>query len=58
MSKLQKILKNPDNTDIENWFTNIAQHLLNNSHLLVNNKPHRIVEIESYNFTNTHQDYF
>ncbi len=58
----QKILQEPENqtsiNTIENWFINIAQNLLNNSQLVVNNIPHRLVEIEFYYFSPTHPDFF
>ena len=62
MSHWQKILQKAENESsidtIQNWFINIAQQLLNHSLLLVNNTPHRLIEIEFYYFAPNHQDFF
>jgi hypothetical protein len=56
---LQELLCLTDSyADIEPWFTDIAQYLLNNFHLSINNEPHRIIEIECYYYSPTHQDVF
>lgn len=55
---LQKSENQSSKNTIQNWFINIAQHLLNHSLLLVNNTPHRLLEIEFYYFAPTHQDFF
>lgn len=62
MINWQELLRKPNHISsedvIQDWFNNIAQHLLNNSNLFINNQPHRIVEIEFYYFTDAHQDFF
>lgn len=62
MINLQDIIRQPNNISeqdvIQDWFNNIAQYLLNNCNFLINNQPHRILEIEFYYFTDVHQDFF
>jgi 3-methyladenine DNA glycosylase Mpg len=43
---------------LDNWFTSIAERLLNSSQLLVGGKPYRLVEIEFYYWSPTHPDPF
>ena len=61
MQSWQKVLQPTEiessTNTIQNWFTQIAQHLLNHSFLLVNNSRHRLIEIECYYFSSNHQDF-
>ncbi len=43
---------------LDNWFTRIAQRLLNGSRLVVGRQAHRLVEIEFYYWSQTHPDPF
>jgi hypothetical protein len=43
---------------LANWFTSIAERLLNGSRLLVGRQPYRLVEIEFYYWSPTHPDPF
>lgn len=41
-----------------NWFGHIGERLLNESHLLVGNQPHRLTEVEVYYYGQAHKDPF
>ena len=62
MQSWQKILQPTEieysTNTIQNWFNQIAENLLNHSFLLINNSCHRLIEIEFYYFSSTHQDFF
>src|SRR5579859_507484 len=58
----ETLLQKPDNfedgTIADAWFTQITNRLLNGAHILVNNEPHRLVEIEVYYHGEAHPDPF
>ena len=60
MSDWTALMKRPSNlpTDVEDWFTRIAEQLLNGCVLMVGNEPHRFVEIEFYYRGDGHPDPF
>ncbi len=58
LSLLQKPKNLRDKGIAQDWFTEIANNLLNGSDLIVGNQTHRIIEIEFYCFAPEHPDYF
>ncbi|MDJ0733350.1 MAG: hypothetical protein QNJ47_04560 [Nostocaceae cyanobacterium] len=57
-----EILQKPNNLSkigsTENWFSLIAQELLNNYNLIAKNEKYRLVEIEFYCYAQEHPDVF
>jgi 3-methyladenine DNA glycosylase Mpg len=59
MSDWISLLHKPDpSSACDEWFTRIAERLLNGSHLVVARQPHRLVEIEIYYWSDAHPDPF
>jgi hypothetical protein len=62
MSNWLDLLQKPDCLNevgrVKNWFTAIAQQLLNHSLLVVGEEPHRLAEIEFYCYEEAHPDRF
>ena len=62
MSHWLSLLQKPNNLQnksiTQQWFTKIADYLLNYSDLIIGNQKHRIIEIEFYCFAPEHSDYF
>lgn len=62
MSNWLSLLQKPEilgeSESIESWFARIASQLLNGSHLVVGDRPHRLVEIEFYYCGDVHPDPF
>jgi 3-methyladenine DNA glycosylase Mpg len=59
MSDWPSLFRKPDDAAaLDNWFTSIAERLLNGSCLIVGRRPYRPVEIEFYHWSKAHPDPF
>lgn len=55
---MKLLYQKPTSEQPSDWFRNIAKLLLNQTSLVVNKQPHRLVEIEFYYHDRSHKDPF